>query len=139
MGSSRPPRYRRPGMAGCITAWMSRRRWITPSRTLGRSRIGLISPAHLTRIGRADRPWRKGAGRRLPATTRLGRLVNRKGRFVHDFRTLSALSAVLGGTLMAGYAHAQPSSYFGFGEAPPRPPAAVPNGTVPPQPQPPPP
>ena len=49
-----------------------------------------------------------------------------------------ALSAVLGGTLIAGFAHAQPSSYFGFGEAPPRPPAGVPNGTVPPQPPPPP-
>ena len=48
-----------------------------------------------------------------------------------------ALSAVLGGMLIAGFAHAQPSSYFGFGEAPPRPPAAVPNGTVPPQPPPP--
>ena len=49
-----------------------------------------------------------------------------------------ALSAVLGGTLMAGFANAQPSSYFGFGEAPPRPPASVPNGSVPPQPPPPP-
>ena len=48
-----------------------------------------------------------------------------------------ALSAVLGGTLIAGFAHAQPSSYFGFGEAPPRPPAGVPNGTVAPQPPPP--
>ena len=48
-----------------------------------------------------------------------------------------ALSAVLSGTLMAGFAHAQPSSYFGSGEAPPRRPAAVPNGTVPPPPPPP--
>ena len=47
-----------------------------------------------------------------------------------------ALSAVLGGTLMAGFAHAQPSSYFGYGDAPPRPPASVPNGSVPPQPPP---
>jgi hypothetical protein len=44
-----------------------------------------------------------------------------------------ALSAVLGGTLMAGFAHAQPSSYFGFGEAPPRPPAAAPPQPPPPQ------
>jgi hypothetical protein len=48
-----------------------------------------------------------------------------------------ALSAVLGGTLMACFAHAQPSSYFGFGGDPPRPPAAVPNGTAPQQPPPP--
>jgi hypothetical protein len=47
-----------------------------------------------------------------------------------------ALSAVLGGTLMAGFAYAQPSSYFGYGDTPPRPPAAVPNGTAPPQPPP---
>jgi hypothetical protein len=46
-----------------------------------------------------------------------------------------ALSAVLGGTLMAGFAHAQPSSYFGFGDSPPRPPAAVPNGPQQPPPQ----
>jgi hypothetical protein len=46
-----------------------------------------------------------------------------------------ALSAVLGGMLMASVAHAQPSSYFGFGEAPPRPPAAVPEGTPQPPPQ----
>jgi hypothetical protein len=46
-----------------------------------------------------------------------------------------ALSAVLGGTLIAGFAHAQPSSYFGFrGDQPPRPPAAVPNGSIPQQP-----
>jgi hypothetical protein len=44
-----------------------------------------------------------------------------------------ALSAVLGGTLMAGFAHAQPSSYFGFGDTTPRPPASVPNGSLPPQ------
>jgi hypothetical protein len=48
-----------------------------------------------------------------------------------------ALSAALGGTLIAGFANAQPSSYFGFGESPPRPPAAVPNGAVPQQPPPP--
>jgi hypothetical protein len=46
-----------------------------------------------------------------------------------------ALSAALGGMLMASAAHAQPSSYFGFGEAPPRPPAAVPEGTPQPPPQ----
>jgi hypothetical protein len=47
-----------------------------------------------------------------------------------------ALSAVLGGTLMAGFAYAQPSSYYGFrGEQPPRPPAAVPNSSVPPPPE----
>lgn len=46
-----------------------------------------------------------------------------------------ALSAVLGGMLTAGVAHAQPSSYFGFGETPPRPPAAVPDGTPQPPPQ----
>jgi hypothetical protein len=46
-----------------------------------------------------------------------------------------ALSAVLGGTLMAGFAQAQPSSYYGFrgGDPPPRPPAAVPNDGMPPQ------
>jgi hypothetical protein len=47
-----------------------------------------------------------------------------------------ALSVVLGGTLMVGFASAQPSSYYGFrGDPPPRPPAAVPDGNVPPPPQ----
>ncbi|MGO9629682.1 MAG: DUF2155 domain-containing protein [Xanthobacteraceae bacterium] len=45
-----------------------------------------------------------------------------------------ALSAVLGGTLVAGIAHAQPSSFYG--DTPPRPPASVPNGSLPPQPPP---
>jgi hypothetical protein len=45
-----------------------------------------------------------------------------------------ALSAVLAGTLMAGSAQAQPSSYFGFGGDPPRPPASVPNAGPPPPP-----
>ena len=37
---------------------------------------------------------------------------------------------------MAGFAYAQPSSYYGFrGEQPPRPPAAVPNSSVPPPPE----
>jgi hypothetical protein len=45
-----------------------------------------------------------------------------------------ALSVALGGTLMAGFAQAQPSSYFGYGgDPPPRPPAAVPNGAMPQQ------
>jgi hypothetical protein len=46
----------------------------------------------------------------------------------------TALLAVLGGTLVAGFAQAQPSSFFGDG--PPRPPASVPNGALPPQPPP---
>jgi hypothetical protein len=46
----------------------------------------------------------------------------------------AALLAVVGGTLVAGFAQAQPSSFFGDG--PPRPPAGIPNGTLPPQPPP---
>jgi hypothetical protein len=47
---------------------------------------------------------------------------------------IAALLAVFGGTLAAGFAQAQPSSFFG--EGPPRPPANVPNGSLPPQPPP---
>jgi len=42
---------------------------------------------------------------------------------------------VFGGTLAAGFAQAQPGSFFG--EGPPRPPANVPSGSLPPQPPPP--
>jgi hypothetical protein len=48
---------------------------------------------------------------------------------------IAALLAVFGGTLAAGFAQAQPSSFFG--EGPPRPPANVPGGSLPPQPPPP--
>jgi hypothetical protein len=47
---------------------------------------------------------------------------------------IAALLAVFGGTLAAGFAQAQPGSFFG--EGPPRPPANVPNGSLPPQPPP---
>jgi hypothetical protein len=47
---------------------------------------------------------------------------------------IAALLAVFGATLAAGLAQAQPSSFFG--EGPPRPPANVPNGSLPPQPPP---
>jgi hypothetical protein len=46
----------------------------------------------------------------------------------------AALLAVFGGTLVAGFAQAQPSSFFGEGA--PRPPASIPSGTQPPQPPP---
>jgi hypothetical protein len=45
---------------------------------------------------------------------------------------IAALLAVFGATLAAGFAQAQPSSFFG--EGPPRPPANVPGGSLPPQP-----
>jgi hypothetical protein len=47
----------------------------------------------------------------------------------------AALLAVFCGTLAADFAQAQPGSLFG--DSPPRPPANVPNGTLPPQPPPP--
>jgi hypothetical protein len=47
---------------------------------------------------------------------------------------IAALLAGLGGTLAAGFAQAQPGALFGDG--PPRPPANVPNGSLPPQPPP---
>jgi len=47
---------------------------------------------------------------------------------------IAALLAVFGGTLAAGLAQAQPGSFFG--EGPPRPPANVPNGSLPAQPPP---
>jgi hypothetical protein len=47
---------------------------------------------------------------------------------------IAALLAVFGGTLAAGFAQAQPGSLFG--EGPPRPPANVPGGSLPPQPPP---
>jgi hypothetical protein len=48
----------------------------------------------------------------------------------------AAVLAVLGGILVAGFAWAQPGSFFG--EGPPRPPGNIPNGALPPQPPPPP-
>lgn len=47
---------------------------------------------------------------------------------------IAALLAVLSGTLAAAPVQAQPGMFFG--EGPPRPPADVPNGTLPPQPPP---
>jgi hypothetical protein len=47
---------------------------------------------------------------------------------------IAALLALFSGTLAAGLAQAQPGSFFGDG--PPRPPASVPNGSLPQQPPP---